>query len=339
MRRFGRFAFFVDSIDSSMCRSDRFVDSSPRSIRSIPRFVHSSIQSIHPLVRFVDASSRPFDRFVGSSIPRFHQFCRFRRCRHYELHCWVPSHLDITLRRMFFFRTMTLNNVKKNSFGQYRDNLRIQQWHQKCFQAMTLEILFWIITSKNRNQKNWPRVNFSACDFNVIVRHICSRYRPNKCFDVLVQNCFSTLLSEDIFDVIVGKGNFHVILQKNFFTSLPKKHFNLLNVIVQMKGYSVVQFIVTASTKLNWWNRRTDQIDESTSRRIDWMDVSTHRRIDPVDESTESTNRSNRTKRTWASVVKTPGKIQRLFESIYPHLSCNAISISRSLSLSVSIRI
>ena len=75
MRRFGRFEIFVDSIDSSMCRLDRFVDSWPRLVRSIPRFVHSSIQSIHRLDRFVDASSRPFDRFVGSSIRRFHQFC------------------------------------------------------------------------------------------------------------------------------------------------------------------------------------------------------------------------------------------------------------------------
>ena len=196
------------------------------------------------------------------------------------------------------------------------------------------------------------KVKFSACDFNVIVRHICSRYRPNKCFNVLVQNCFSTLLSEDIFDVIVGKGNFHVILQKNFFTSLPKKQFNLFNVIVQMRGYSVVHFVVTASTnRLHWWNWRIDEstnrsnrlnrrIDETTNRSNGRLDASanrSNRRIDGIDKST---NRSNRTQRTWVSIVErleTRGKTQISFEGIYPYLFCNAVSIFSKPYLSVSI--
>ena len=104
-----------------------------------------------------------------------------------------------------------------------------------------------------------------------------------------------------------------------------------------MGGYSVVHFVVTASTnRLHWWNWRIDEstnrsnrrIDEPTSRSngrldastnrsnrwTDWIDEwtnrgidriergdesirSTHRRIDRIDKKCESTESAHRSNR------------------------------------------
>ena len=77
-RRFERFVAAFDSIDSSMLAFVHPIDSS---IGSIRRCVESSIRSIR--------------RLVDSSTPSIQWI---RRCSHSELHCWVPSHLDIALK-------------------------------------------------------------------------------------------------------------------------------------------------------------------------------------------------------------------------------------------------